>query len=98
MWPSSDVTWYPFPLLMKTGKGAVCSKLLVFPPGKLLTASSWNFKLVGFLTVKRAFAASSASLTVASPLFTWAFMSVIVEAVGATTEGDMVVQPSKPGL
>ena len=70
MCPSSDVTRYPSPLLTNTGKGAVCNKLLVFPPGKLFAASPCNFRLVAFFATKRAFAASKAHVTVASPLFT----------------------------
>jgi hypothetical protein len=75
---------------MNTGKGAVCNRLLVFPPGKLLAASLCNFRLVKFLSTKRAFAASNMEDKVAFPLLTLILMSATEAVEGETKEGAMV--------
>src|ERR1700710_1475448 len=54
---------------MYTGKGALCKRLRVLPPGRLCAASLWSLREVWLRATKRALAASTASCAVAELLW-----------------------------
>jgi hypothetical protein len=92
--PSSEVTWCPVPLLRKTGKGGVCSKLRVLPPGKLLAASWCSLKLLVFLSPKRIWASFSASAAVVCDPAELQLVFTVAGEMTTVADG-MFVDPAK---